>query len=289
MEYDYLFKILLIGDSGVGKSCLLLRFADDTYTESYISTIGVDFKIKTLEVNDKSVKLQIWDTAGQERFKNITASYYRGAAGIMVVYDVTDQVTFNNTKTWLGEIDRYACQSVNKIICGNKIDLSAKRVVPTETAKEFADSLGIPFIETSAKDNTNVELLFITLTRAIKERVSRAHEAQPTKSVAPAIKKQPEKKGFMSSLFSWGSKSSAPATVTSSSPSTSPTSSPSPSKSTPPPPVENDSDEEEKVDVQETPKDVKKDKSDMKEFEKRAAGKMVAKDKRVDKRKKDEN
>mmetsp|Transcript_49208 Transcript_49208/g.71860 ORF Transcript_49208/g.71860 Transcript_49208/m.71860 type:complete len:109 (+) Transcript_49208:102-428(+) len=105
-EYDYLFKLLLIGDSGVGKSCLLLRFADDTYTESYISTIGVDFKIRTITQDSKTVKLQIWDTAGQERFRTITSSYYRGAHGIIVVYDVTDMESFNNVKQWLHEIDR---------------------------------------------------------------------------------------------------------------------------------------------------------------------------------------
>ncbi|XP_048367458.1 ras-related protein ORAB-1-like isoform X1 [Sphaerodactylus townsendi] len=136
-EYDYLFKLLLIGDSGVGKSCLLLRFADDTYTESYISTIGVDFKIRTIELDGKTIKLQIWDTAGQERFRTITSSYYRGAHGIIVVYDVTDQESYNNVKQWLQEIERYASENVNKLLVGNKCDLTTKKVVDYTTAKEF--------------------------------------------------------------------------------------------------------------------------------------------------------
>jgi len=175
-DYDYLFKLLLIGDSGVGKSCLLLRFADNTYTDSYISTIGVDFKIRTLDIDGKTVKLQIWDTAGQERFRTITSSYYRGAHGIIVVYDVTDKVSFNNVKQWLGEIDRYACQSVNKLLVGNKADLVEKKVVDYNESKEFADSLGISFLETSAKSAQNVEEAFLTMTRQIKERVSRSHD-----------------------------------------------------------------------------------------------------------------
>uniref|UniRef100_A0A494BA38 small monomeric GTPase n=1 Tax=Mus musculus TaxID=10090 RepID=A0A494BA38_MOUSE len=151
-EYDYLFKLLLIGDSGVGKSCLLLRFADDTYTESYISTIGVDFKIRTIELDGKTIKLQIWDTAGQERFRTITSSYYRGAHGIIVVYDVTDQESYANVKQWLQEIDRYASENVNKLL-------------------EFADSLGVPFLETSAKNATNVEQAFMTMAAEIKKRM----------------------------------------------------------------------------------------------------------------------
>jgi len=174
-EYDYLFKLLLIGDSGVGKSCLLLRFADDTYTESYISTIGVDFKIRTIELNGKTIKLQIWDTAGQERFRTITSSYYRGAHGIIVVYDITDQVSFNNVKQWLQEIDRYACENVNKLLVGNKSDLTNKRVVDLNTAKEFADSLGIPFLETSAKNATNVEQAFMTMAGEIKNRMANSN------------------------------------------------------------------------------------------------------------------
>ncbi|MCJ8748204.1 hypothetical protein PDJAM_G00162030 [Pangasius djambal] len=172
-EYDYLFKLLLIGDSGVGKSCLLLRFADDTYTESYISTIGVDFKIRTIELDGKTIKLQIWDTAGQERFRTITSSYYRGAHGIIVVYDVTDQDSFNNVKQWLQEIDRYASENVNKLLVGNKCDLTTKKVVEYTTAKarEFADSLGIPFLEASAKNSTNVEQAFMTMAAEIKKKM----------------------------------------------------------------------------------------------------------------------
>uniref|UniRef100_A0A452XJL2 GTP-binding protein n=1 Tax=Aegilops tauschii subsp. strangulata TaxID=200361 RepID=A0A452XJL2_AEGTS len=131
-EYDYLFKLLLIGDSSVGKSCLLLRFADDAYVDTYISTIGVDFKIRTVELDGKSVKLQIWDTAGQERFRTITSSYYRGAHGIIIVYDVTDRESFNNVKQWLSEIDRYASDSVCKLLVGNKCDLVDSKVVDTE-------------------------------------------------------------------------------------------------------------------------------------------------------------
>lgn len=168
---DYLFKLLLIGDSGVGKSCLLLRFADDTYTESYISTIGVDFKIRTIELEGKTIKLQIWDTAGQERFRTITSSYYRGAHGIIVAYDVTDQESFNNVKQWLQEIDRYACENVNKLLVGNKSDLTTKKVVDYTTAKEFADHLNIPFLETSAKNATNVEQAFMTMAAEIKNRM----------------------------------------------------------------------------------------------------------------------
>ncbi|CEQ40883.1 hypothetical protein JCM21900_006896 [Sporobolomyces salmonicolor] len=171
-EYDLLFKLLLIGDSGVGKSCLLLRFADDTYTESYISTIGVDFKIRTIELEGKTVKLQIWDTAGQERFRTITSSYYRGAHGIIVVYDVTDNDTFANVKQWLQEIDRYACEGVNKLLVGNKSDLTSKKVVEYAVAKEFADQIGVSMLETSAKNATNVEQAFLTMAKQIKDRTA---------------------------------------------------------------------------------------------------------------------
>ena len=159
-EYYYIYKLLLIGNPGVVKSCLLLRFSDDTYTNDYISTIGVDFKIKTIELDGKTVKLQIWDTAGQERFRTITSSYYRGSHGIIIVYDVTDQDSFDSVKMWLQEIDRYATSTVLKLLVGNKCDLNDKRVVDYDTAKEFAEANQMPFLETSALDSTNVEEAF---------------------------------------------------------------------------------------------------------------------------------
>jgi len=186
-NYDYLFKLLLIGDSGVGKSCLLLRFADDSYTETYISTIGVDFKIRTVVSDGKTIKLQIWDTAGQERFRTITSSYYRGAHGIIIVYDVTDQVSFSNVKQWLQEIERYAQEHVNRLLVGNKCDLTAKKAVDYNTAKEFADSENIPFLEASAKQSTNVEKAFLMMAQDIQKRLQPTNAANNTQGKDPKL------------------------------------------------------------------------------------------------------
>ncbi|GAU50557.1 hypothetical protein TSUD_180270 [Trifolium subterraneum] len=173
---------------------------DDSYIDSYISTIGVDFKIRTVEQDGKTIKLQIWDTAGQERFRTITSSYYRGAHGIIIVYDVTDEESFNNVKQWLSEIDRYASDNVNKLLVGNKCDLAESRAVPYETAKAFADEIGIPFMETSAKDSTNVEQAFMAMASSIKDRMA----SQPTNNARPPtvqIRGQPvgQKSGCCSS------------------------------------------------------------------------------------------
>jgi len=181
-EYDYLFKLLLIGDSGVGKSCILLRFADDTFSESYISTIGVDFKIQTITIDGKIVKLQIWDTAGQERFRTITSSYYRGAQGIIIVYDVTDKESFQNVKNWLEEIEQNAGTDVKKMLVGNKSDLRSSRVVDVETGKQLADKLDIPFIETSALDSTNVSEAFHLMAKEIYKSGSVTSRA-PTQTI----------------------------------------------------------------------------------------------------------
>merc|ERR1712071_428819 len=125
--YDYLFKLLLIGDSGVGKTCVLFRFSEDAFNSTFISTIGIDFKIRTIELDGKRIKLQIWDTAGQERFRTITTAYYRGAMGILLVYDVTDESSFNNIKNWIRNIEQLASDNVNKILVGNKADMDESK------------------------------------------------------------------------------------------------------------------------------------------------------------------
>lgn len=170
-SYDYLIKLLLIGDSGVGKSCVLLRFSDDSFTPSFITTIGIDFKIRTIELDGKRIKLQIWDTAGQERFRTITTAYYRGAMGILLVYDVTDERSYNNIRNWIRNIEQHASEGVDRILIGNKCDMNDKKVITTEQGQALADEFGIRFVETSAKSNIGVEEAFFALARDIKKRI----------------------------------------------------------------------------------------------------------------------
>jgi len=165
--YDLLFKLLLIGDSGVGKTCILFRFSDDAFNTTFISTIGIDFKIKTIELRGKKIKLQIWDTAGQERFHTITTSYYRGAMGIMLVYDITNQKSFENIAKWIRNINEHANEDVEKMILGNKCDMEDSRVVAKERGEAIATEHGIKFLETSAKTNINIERAFHELAEAI--------------------------------------------------------------------------------------------------------------------------
>ena len=172
VKYDYLIKLLLIGDSGVGKSCLLLRYSDDSFTSSFITTIGIDFKIKPIMVRDSKAKLQIWDTAGQERFRTITTAYYRGAMGILLVYDVTDEASFNNVSNWMRQIDQNAAENVNRILIGNKSDVSShERQVTFEQGQNLADNYGIKFFETSAKENHNVDKAFYSIACDIVDRL----------------------------------------------------------------------------------------------------------------------
>lgn len=166
-EYDYLFKVLIIGNSCVGKSNILLRFSDNLFHESFLPTIGVDFKIRNVECKNKTIKLHIWDTAGQERFKTITATYYKGAHGIILVYDITDRISFQEIENWLSEIEHHASAKVTKILVGNKSDLEDQRQVSYQEGKDFADKLGMEFLETSAKSRINIDETFMKLTNAI--------------------------------------------------------------------------------------------------------------------------
>eukprot|EP01135_Chromosphaera_perkinsii_P009379 Nk52_evm55s1737 gene=Nk52_evmTU55s1737 len=169
--YDYLFKLLLIGDSGVGKTCILFRFSDDAFNSTFISTIGIDFKIRTIELDGKKIKLQIWDTAGQERFRTITTAYYRGAMGILLVYDVANEKSFDNIKNWIRNINQHASADVEKMILGNKCDMEDTRVISKERGEKLAEECGIKFLETSAKNNINVEEAFLTIARDIKKKM----------------------------------------------------------------------------------------------------------------------
>ena len=175
-QLEYIFKYLIIGNSAVGKSSLLIRFTDDKYEEGYVRTIGVDFKIKTLIIEGKSVKLQIWDPVGQERFKNIIPSYYKGVHGIMMVYDINDLESFRFLDSWLKEIEKNASKNVYKILIGNKNDLEKDRKVTFEKGKEFANLHGMKFFETSAKENKNVEEAFEEMTKDIINSLKKVNE-----------------------------------------------------------------------------------------------------------------
>lgn len=155
-EYDYLFKVVLIGDSGVGKSNLLSRFTKNEFNLESKTTIGVEFATKTIEWEDKIIKAQIWDTAGQERYRAITSAYYRGAVAALLVYDITKMNTFTNVEKWLQELKTYADDNIVVMLVGNKTDLANLRAVKVEEAKGFAEKNELAFIETSALDSTNV-------------------------------------------------------------------------------------------------------------------------------------
>lgn len=194
-SYDYLFKLLLIGDSGVGKTSVLFRFSEDAFNTTFISTIGIDFKIRTIELDGKKIKLQIWDTAGQERFRTITTAYYRGAMGIMLVYDITNEKSFENIKNWIRNIEENASADVEKMLLGNKCELNDKRQVTKEKGEQLAIEYGIKFIETSAKASIHVEDAFFILARDIKAKTEKKLEASnPPKGGHQLKASEPQRK-----------------------------------------------------------------------------------------------
>ena len=161
-DYDYLFKVLLLGDSDVGKSSLILRYTEETFNSKLVNSIGVDFKMKKKEIDGKIIKVQIWDTAGHERFRSITYSYYRGANAIIIVFDLSDKKSFISITDWLKQIEKHAKENVFKFLVGNKSDLIDERKVTYEEAKQYADEHDLPYIETSAKEGININELFDT-------------------------------------------------------------------------------------------------------------------------------
>ncbi|KAM3623874.1 uncharacterized protein V6R79_016587 [Siganus canaliculatus] len=183
-NFDYMFKLLIIGNSSVGKTSFLFRYADDTFTSAFVSTVGIDFKVKTIYRNDKRVKLQIWDTAGQERYRTITTAYYRGAMGFLLMYDITSQDSFYAVQDWATQIKTYSWGNAQVALVGNKSDLEEDRQVPTEDARKLATDLGFQFFETSAKDNINVKEVFDKLVDAICEKMKQSPngEASPSTS-----------------------------------------------------------------------------------------------------------
>lgn len=172
-DYEFLYKVVLIGDSSVGKSNLLSRFSKDEFNPDSKATIGVEFATKTVVINEKKVKAQIWDTAGQERYRAITAAYYRGAAGALVVYDITNSDSYENVSKWLKEMRENADSNIVIALVGNKSDLSHARAVPTEEAQNFATEHNLLFTETSALTADNVDHTFNQLIQNIYEMMSK--------------------------------------------------------------------------------------------------------------------
>ena len=176
-EYDYIFKVLLVGNSVVGNTSLILRYVDQIWNDVFIPTIGVDFKVKSLEIENKSIKLQIWDTAGQERFRNVISSYFKGAHGILLIFDITSRDSFKELENWLAEVEKNASTQILKILIGNKCDLEEEREISKDEGEAFAMRNGMQYIETSAKINTNVNEAFEALSKIMVEYYSKKSSA----------------------------------------------------------------------------------------------------------------
>ena len=173
-QKELLYKILLLGDSSVGKTCFLMRYSDNTFQEIHMSTIGLDYKLKNVQLDDgKIVKIQIWDTAGQDRFRSITKNYYKGAHGIILIYDVTSRKTYENIRNWVTQIKEEVSEKVTIILVGNKIDDEKNRKVTTEEGQNMAKECGLDFFETSAKSGVNIDSTFNELVKKTVEKYSK--------------------------------------------------------------------------------------------------------------------
>lgn len=182
--YDVLYRLVLIGDSGVGKTAILLRYSDNMFNASFISTIGIDFRIKTINIGGKRVKLQIWDTAGQEQFHSVASSYYRNAHGIMLIYDISSAQSFIHISKWVTNISKNAPTHVKQVLVGNKCDVEeGKRVIEKARGSMLAQELDMPFLETSAKSNVNIDTVFELITMLIMESDAEKNKDQNRDSI----------------------------------------------------------------------------------------------------------
>ena len=165
---DCVYKVLLLGDSTVGKTCVLLKYTDKIFQETHMMTIGLDYRLKVMQLQSgKEVKLQIWDTAGQDRFRSITKNYYKGSHGIILIYDVTSLKTFENVKSWVSQIHEEISDKVVIYLVANKIDMDDSRKVTKEEGKKLAEELDVPFVETSAKTGENIDYIFSDISERI--------------------------------------------------------------------------------------------------------------------------
>eukprot|EP00922_Rhytidocystis_sp_ex-Travisia-forbesii_P019962 GHVS01029454.1.p1 GENE.GHVS01029454.1~~GHVS01029454.1.p1 ORF type:complete len:210 (+),score=15.80 GHVS01029454.1:210-839(+) len=179
-NYDHLFKILIVGESGVGKSSILLRFTDDEFNDKQLSTIGVDFKVKYMSLGGRRLKLAVWDTAGQERFRTLTSSYYRGAQGVILVYDTSNRNTFDHLGSWLEEVRKYSTNAdAVKMLVANKIDVEDHREVDRREGEKFAFENCMLFIETSAKTKQGIIHAFEELVQKILDTPSLLSSTAP--------------------------------------------------------------------------------------------------------------
>ena len=179
---EFLYKILLLGDTQVGKSSFLMRYIDNTFQESYLSTVGLDFKVKNVQLDDgKTYRVQIWDTAGQDRFHAITRNYFKNAHGIILIYDVTLIESFQNVKNWIKQVKEEVTDKVSIILVGNKIDMENQRVVSKEEGEKMAASYGLKFFECSAKTGENVEEIFKDIVTKTVENFSKVDVKESTK------------------------------------------------------------------------------------------------------------
>eukprot|EP00027_Filamoeba_sp_ATCC50430_P003823 CAMPEP_0168555066 /NCGR_PEP_ID=MMETSP0413-20121227/8125_1 /TAXON_ID=136452 /ORGANISM="Filamoeba nolandi, Strain NC-AS-23-1" /LENGTH=226 /DNA_ID=CAMNT_0008585869 /DNA_START=51 /DNA_END=731 /DNA_ORIENTATION=+ len=197
-KHDWVIKVAIVGESGVGKSSLILKFTENTFIDGFISTIGADFKSKSVKLNvnntDKIAKLQLWDTAGQERFRSFTTSFYRGSGAFMIVFDIADEVSFQKVAYWLQDIRRYAnLDSVPLFLVGTKLDLNDKRQVSSETATKYAEDHGMIYMETSSKSGLGINELFFTAAQKTVQKVIEKQEENNIntfKATSPPPKKR---------------------------------------------------------------------------------------------------